>query len=113
MKPIASRPLGHTGIKLPALGFGGASLVLSFIFEALFISAIGGAVGCLAVLPLNGYTTGSMNMQTFSHMAFAFRVTPVLLTSGIIFALAMGLLGGLPPAVRAARQRVAAALRAL
>jgi putative ABC transport system permease protein len=96
-----------------ALGFGGPSVVLSFIFEALFISAIGGLVGCLAVLPLNGYTTGSMNMQTFSHMAFAFQISPLLLVSGVIFALAMGMLGGLPPAIRAARRPVAAALRSL
>jgi putative ABC transport system permease protein len=96
-----------------ALGFGGPSVVFSFIFEALFISAIGGLVGCLAVLPLNGYTTGSMNMQTFSHMAFAFQISPLLLISGVIFALAMGMLGGLPPAIRAARRPVAAALRSL
>jgi putative ABC transport system permease protein len=96
-----------------ALGFGGASVVISFIFEALFISAIGGLVGCLAVLPLNGFTTGAMNLQTFSHMAFAFQITPLLLISGVIFALAMGVLGGLPPAIRAARRPVAAALRSL
>ena len=81
--------------------------------EALCIAAFGGLVGCLGVLPLNGMTTGAMNWQTFSHLAFAFRVTPDLLLSGLAFALAMGLLGGLPPAVRAARANVAAALRAL
>jgi len=96
-----------------ALGFGGPSVVVSFLFEALFISFLGGLLGCLAVLPLNGLTTGAMNWQTFSHLAFAFRVTPLLLVAGILFALVMGLLGGLPPAVRAARRPVAAALRAL
>jgi putative ABC transport system permease protein len=54
-----------------------------------------------------------MNMQTFSHMAFAFQISPLLLISGVIFALAMGMLGGLPPAIRAARRPVAAALRSL
>ncbi len=96
-----------------ALGFGGGAVVFSFLVEALLISFIGGAIGCLAVLPLNGLTTGTMNWQTFSHLAFAFRITPVLLVSGIIFALAMGLLGGLPPAMRAAWRPVAVALREL
>ncbi len=96
-----------------ALGFGGPSVVLSFVLEALFISFLGGLLGCLAVLPLNGLTTGAMNWQTFSHLAFAFRVTPPLLGAGVVFALMMGLVGGLPPAVRAARRPVAAALRAL
>ncbi len=96
-----------------ALGFGTASVVLSFVIEGLLISFVGGALGCLAVLPLNGLTTGAMNWQTFSHLAFAFRVTPGLLISGVIFALLMGLVGGLPPAIRAARRPVVAALRAL
>jgi len=96
-----------------ALGFGGGAVVFSFLVEALLISFIGGAIGCVAVLPLNGLTTGAMNWQTFSHLAFAFRVTPVLLAGGIIFALLMGLLGGLPPAMRAAWRPVAVALREL
>ena len=96
-----------------ALGFGGAAVVFSFLVEALLISFIGGALGCVCVLPLNGLTTGAMNWQTFSHLAFAFRITPVLLVAGIIFALLMGLLGGLPPAMRAAWRPVAVALREL
>jgi len=96
-----------------ALGFGGGAIVFSFLVEALLISFIGGAIGCIAVLPLNGLTTGAMNWQTFSHLAFAFRITPVLLLAGVIFALLMGLLGGLPPAMRAAWRPVAVALREL
>jgi putative ABC transport system permease protein len=96
-----------------ALGFGGASVVFSFLIEALLISFIGGAIGAVAVLPLNGLTTGAMNWQTFSHLAFAFKITPGLLLAGIIFALVMGLLGGLPPAMRAAWRPVAVALREL
>jgi putative ABC transport system permease protein len=96
-----------------ALGFGGGAVVFSFLIEALLISFVGGAIGCIAVLPLNGLTTGAMNWQTFSHLAFAFRITPVLLAAGIVFALAMGLLGGLPPAIRAAWRPVAVALREL
>jgi putative ABC transport system permease protein len=96
-----------------ALGFGAGSVVLSFLIEALLISFLGGALGCLLVIPLNGLTTGAMNFQTFSYLAFAFRVTPDLLLGGIAFALFMGLVGGVPPAIRAARQRVSVALRAL
>ena len=96
-----------------ALGFGAVAVVVSFLIEALLISFIGGAVGCVAVLPLNGLTTGAMNWQTFSHLAFAFRITSGLLLAGVIFALIMGLLGGLPPAVRAASRPVAVALREL
>ena len=96
-----------------ALGFGAGSVVVSFVIEALLISFLGGVLGCVAVLPLNGFTTGTMNWQTFSHLAFAFRVTPPLLVTGIIFALLMGILGGIFPAIRAARRPVAEALRSL
>lgn len=96
-----------------AIGFGAGSIVVSFIFEALLIAFIGGLIGCLAVLPINGITTGAMNFQTFSHLAFAFKITPPLLAVGIVFALFMGLIGGVPPAIRAARRPVAQALRGL
>jgi putative ABC transport system permease protein len=96
-----------------ALGFGAASVVGSFTIEALLIAGVGGALGCLAVLPVNGITTGALNFQTFSHLAFAFQITPSLLLQGMIFSLVMGLVGGLPPAIRAARRPVAAALRGL
>ena len=98
---------------LRAIGFAGGAVVLSFFVEALVIAFVGGLVGCVAVLPVNGLTTGTMNWQTFSHLAFAFRVTPDLLALGMVFALLMGALGGLPPAVRAARANVAHTLRAL
>lgn len=96
-----------------AVGFSIGSVVMSFIFEALCIAFVGGLLGCAAVLPLNNLTTGTMNWQTFSHLAFAFRVTPLLLASGLVFALLMGLVGGVPPAIRAARQRISVALREL
>jgi putative ABC transport system permease protein len=98
---------------LRAIGFGGGAVVLSFFFEALVIAGMGGLIGCLAVLPINGLTTGTINWQTFSHLAFAFRITPDLLGLGMMFALLMGALGGLPPAIRAARANVAHTLRAL
>ena len=96
-----------------ALGFGAIAVVVSFLIEALVISFVGGAIGCVAVLPLNGLTTGTMNWQTFSHMAFAFKITPDLLLGGMIFALGMGVAGGLLPALHAALRPVGSALRAL
>jgi putative ABC transport system permease protein len=96
-----------------ALGFGAAAVVFSFLIEAVLISFVGGALGCIAVLPLNGFTTGAMNWQTFSHLAFAFKITPPLMAGGIIFALGMGIIGGLLPAFHAARRPVAQALREL
>jgi putative ABC transport system permease protein len=96
-----------------ALGFGRFAVVFSFVIEALLIAFVGGAIGAIAVLPLNGLTTGTMNWQTFSHLAFAFKITPGLLIAGIVFALLMGLFGGLPPAMRAAWRPVAVALREL
>jgi putative ABC transport system permease protein len=98
---------------LRAIGFGSGSVVVSFVIEALLVAGLGGALGCVAALPFNGLTTGTMNWQTFSHLAFAFRVTPGILLAGMAFALAMGLAGGVPPAIRAARSPIAAALRGL
>jgi putative ABC transport system permease protein len=96
-----------------AIGFGSASIVISFLFEALLIAFIGGLLGAIAVLKLNGLTTSTLNMQTFSSVAFAFHITPMLMLIGIVFALFMGLIGGVPPAIRAARRPVALALREL
>jgi len=108
---IAER--GREIATMRALGFGATAVVFSFMVEALLISFIGGAIGCIAVLPLNGLTTATMNWQTFSNMAFAFKITSGLLLGGLIFALVMGILGGLPPALRAAARPVAVALREL
>ncbi|HLZ90165.1 MAG TPA: ABC transporter permease [Candidatus Acidoferrum sp.] len=96
-----------------ALGFSSPNVILSFLFEALLISFVGGILGCLAVLPLNGLTTTTMNFQTFSNLAFAFKITFDLLLMGIFFAFVMGVLGGLLPALRAATKPVAIALREL
>jgi putative ABC transport system permease protein len=96
-----------------ALGFTSWNVVLSFLFEALLISFVGGLIGCLVVLPLNGLTTSTMNFQTFSNIAFAFKITLNLLLLGVLFALVMGILGGVFPAIRAARRPVAQALREL
>lgn len=96
-----------------ALGFGGPSVVFSFLIEALLIAFVGGVLGCVAVLRLNGLTTTTINFQTFSNLAFAFKITPDLMIMGVAFALIMGACGGLFPAIRAARLPVATALREL
>ena len=96
-----------------ALGFGAGAVIVSFVLEALVIAGVGGVIGSLAALPLNGLVTQTMNFQTFSHLSFAFRVTPEVIAAGLGFGLFMGLVGGLPPAVRAARLPVAEALRDL
>jgi len=96
-----------------ALGFGAVAVVFSFLVEALLISFVGGVLGCVAVLRLNGFTTSTINFQTFSNIAFAFKITPALMVMGVGFALAMGVLGGIFPAIRAARLPVATALREL
>ena len=97
---------------LEALGFGGSAVLVSVIFEALFLSVLGGVIGAIgAWLAFDGYRTATMNWQTFSQVAFAFDVTPQLMGGAIVYAVAIGLIGGLFPAIRAARIPVSVALR--
>lgn len=97
---------------LRALGFGASPVVLSVLFEAMVLAAAGGTLGALlAYVLFNGYQTATMNFQTFSQIAFAFAVTQDLMILGLVYALLMGLVGGLLPAIRAAVMPVASALR--
>jgi putative ABC transport system permease protein len=96
---------------LLTLGFRPMNVLSSFLMEAVLISVLGGALGCLIALPINGLVTSTTNWSTFSEVAFAFRVTPALLLNGMMFAVVMGVVGGLLPALSAARQQVAVALR--
>jgi putative ABC transport system permease protein len=99
---------------LRALGFNSGSVVVSVLVESLALGAIGGAIGAaVAYFGFNGYQTSTINFQTFSQVAFAFRVTPALLGMGLFYALLLGLVGGLFPAIRAARLPIPAALREL
>lgn len=99
---------------LRALGFNTGSVLVSVLGESIALAALGGVIGGIAAyLGFNGYQTSTMNFQTFSQVAFAFRVTPALLVMGIVYALMMGLVGGLLPAIRAARLPIPSALREL
>ncbi len=106
---VASRA-PEIGVLL-TLGFRPMSVMGSFLLEAVLISGLGGVLGCLMALPINGLVTSTTNWSTFSEVAFAFRVTPALLLNGMIFAVVMGIVGGLLPARRAAKQQVVEALR--
>ena len=106
---IASRA-PEIGVLL-TLGFRPFSVLVSFLAESAFIAVIGGVLGCLFALPLNGIVTSTTNWSSFSEIAFSFRVTPLLLLLGLIFAVVMGVVGGFFPALRAARLQVVQALR--
>ena len=97
---------------LRALGFRGGPIVISVLTESLMLALVGGGIGgLLAYLAFDGIKTASLNFVSFSQMTFAFDVTAALLVQGTLFALVIGLIGGLFPAVRAARLPVATALR--
>jgi putative ABC transport system permease protein len=99
---------------LRALGFGRGAVVVAFMFESLVLALAGGSLGAaLAYLAFDNFRAATMNWQSFSQVTFAFAVTPQLLVQGVIWATAIGLIGGLLPALRAARLPIAAALREL
>ena len=98
---------------LRVLGFRRRTILLSFIIEGALLAAIGGVLGCLLALPLHGYSTGTMSFNTFSETVFQFRITPWLATKGIIFAVVVGVVGSLLPAIRASRLPVIAALKSV
>jgi ABC-type lipoprotein release transport system permease subunit len=96
---------------LLTLGFPPRSVLASFLAESALIALVGGVIGALIALPVNGMVTSTTNWASFSEIAFSFRITPGLLLSGLVFALVMGLVGGFFPARRAAKQPVVQALR--
>ena len=95
---------------LRALGFSRFSILFSFVMESVLLAIIGGLLGCLLALPMNGFTAAT-GTNSFSELAFAFKITPDLLLIGLGFAVLMGLVGGLLPALRASRLPITRALR--
>lgn len=96
---------------LRVLGFSKGSILWSFFLESLLLAVVGGILGCLLVLPLNGVTTGVGGARTFSEIAFNFRVTPLIMAIAVVFASIVGAFGGLLPAGSAARKEILVALR--
>jgi ABC-type lipoprotein release transport system permease subunit len=96
---------------LLTLGFHPRSILASFLAESTLIALAGGVIGCLIALPVNGVVANTTNWASFSEIAFAFRITPSLLVSGLVFAVVMGVLGGYFPARRASKLQVVEAIR--
>ncbi len=96
---------------LRALGFSRRSILASFLVESVFLSLVGGLLGCALAFPMNGFTTATGQTASFSEIAFAFRVTPSAVLLGLVFAVVMGMCGGLLPALRASRLPITSALR--
>lgn len=98
---------------LRVLGYRRRTIVLSFLIEGALLALIGGILGCLLSLPLNGYATGTIGFETFSETVFEFTITPALIVKGLLFSVAVGIFGTLLPALRAARLPVIAALKSI
>ncbi len=96
---------------LRALGFSRRAILTSFLIESVILAVIGGAIGCLLAFPMNGFSTGTGQTQSFSEIAFAFKITPRIVLTGMSFAVVMGVLGGLLPALRGSRLPITSALR--
>lgn len=98
---------------LLVLGFGRGAVMASFLIESMILAMLGGVLGCVLALPVNGIVTSTTNFASFSEVAFAFRVTPGILVTALVFSALLGLAGGFFPALRASRQPLARALREL
>jgi putative ABC transport system permease protein len=96
---------------LRVLGFSRGGILFSFFLESLFLCLLGGALGCLLVLPIHNLETGIGNWATFSEIVFQFHVTPAIMGIGVAFALVIGVLGGFFPAWSASRKEILTALR--
>jgi putative ABC transport system permease protein len=96
---------------LRVIGFSKPSILTSFVIESLLLSILGAMVGIILMLPFNGMTTGTSNQVTFSEVVFSLQMTTGVVVTAILFAVIMGLFGGLAPAWHAARQDILGALR--
>ena len=98
---------------LRVLGFRRRAILIGFLLEGAILAFLGGLIGCLLSLPINHYSTGTLNFQTFSEVVFEFNITPHLILKGLVFAVSVGLIGSLMPAIRASRLPVIASLKSL
>ena len=98
---------------LRAIGFQSRSILLAFLIESLILSLIGGCAGLILASCMQFITVSTLNIQTFSELAFSFRMTPQIVSQSLMFSLLMGLIGGMLPAIRAARLKIVDALRAV
>lgn len=97
---------------LRAIGFGGLPVLASVMVEAVLLALVGGFVGAIAAyLLFNGLSVSTLSQASFTQVVFEFAVTPRLVLTGLVMAMVIGFIGGLLPAVRAARMRVTTALR--
>ena len=97
---------------LRALGFSRGAILFSLVVESVFLAVVAGALGCLLAFPMNGFSSGTGQTQSFSEIAFNFRITPGIVGVSVGFAFLMGFFGGLLPAFRGARLPITTALRA-
>ena len=98
---------------LRVLGFRRRSVVLALLLEGAMLAFVGGAIGCALAFRWNGYTTATMGFETFSEIVFQFAVTPKLVAQGLVFAVVVGIIGTLLPAIRASRLPVIDALKSV
>jgi putative ABC transport system permease protein len=98
---------------LRVLGFRRRTILAGFVVEGALLAAMGGVLGCLLALPMHGVSTGTMSFNSFGETVFEFRITPWLAAKGLIFAVAVGVVGSLLPAIRAARLPVITALKSV
>jgi ABC-type antimicrobial peptide transport system permease subunit len=97
---------------LRALGFRRGSIMAAFVLESLFLGLLGGVLGVCAASFMQLITISTMNWQSFAELAFSFALTPSIIVKSILFSVGMGFVGGILPALRAARLKIVDALRA-
>ncbi len=98
---------------LRVLGYRRRTILISFLIEGAFLALVGGALGALLAMPMNGLATGTLSFDNFSEVVFEFRITPLLIAKGLVFSMIVGLIGSFLPALRASRLPVIASLKSI
>jgi ABC-type antimicrobial peptide transport system permease subunit len=106
---VAQR-VGEIGT-LRALGFRRGAVLLAFMLESLLLALVGGVIGLVGASLMQNVNISTVNFQTFSELAFQFKLTPLIVAQALMFALAMGFVGGVIPAWRAAQMKIVDCLR--